>query len=89
MRLSRQEDWGWLPFPPPRDLPDPGIKPMQPTFAGSSFITEPPEKHPTMCQVWLQATSHVLAYIFPSTTSLDKYYHYTDFIDEEIKAKGG
>ena len=27
MRFSRQEYWSGLPFPPPRDLPNPGIKP--------------------------------------------------------------
>ena len=27
MGFSRQEYWDGLPFPPPRDLPDPGIKP--------------------------------------------------------------
>ena len=28
--LSRQEHWSGLPFPPPRDLPNPGIKPTSP-----------------------------------------------------------
>ena len=28
--LSRQEYWSGLPFPPPGDLPDPGIEPMSP-----------------------------------------------------------
>ena len=28
MGFSRQEYWCGLPFPPPRDLPNPGIKPM-------------------------------------------------------------
>ena len=28
MRFSRQEYWSGLPFPPPRDLPDPGIEPV-------------------------------------------------------------
>ena len=27
MRFSRQEHWSGLPFPPPGDLPDPGIEP--------------------------------------------------------------
>ena len=27
MGFSRQEYWSGLPFPPPRDLPDPGIEP--------------------------------------------------------------
>ena len=30
MGFSRQEYWSWLPFPSPRDLPDPGIKPTSP-----------------------------------------------------------
>ena len=28
MGFSRQEYWSGQPFPPPRDLPHPGIKPM-------------------------------------------------------------
>ena len=30
MEFSRQEYWSGLPFPPPGDLPNPGIKPMFP-----------------------------------------------------------
>ena len=30
MGFSRQEYWSGLPFPPPGDLPDPGIEPMIP-----------------------------------------------------------
>jgi len=33
-----------LPFPPPGDLPDPGIEPMSPALAGGFFTTEPPGK---------------------------------------------
>ena len=44
MGFSRQEYWSGLPFPPPGDLPDPGIKPMYPTLAGGFFTTEPPGK---------------------------------------------
>ena len=33
-----------MPFPPPGDLPDPGIEPMSPALAGGFFTTEPPEK---------------------------------------------
>ena len=40
MRFSRQEYWSRLSFPPPGDLPDPGIKPVSP--AGRFFTTEPP-----------------------------------------------
>ena len=30
MRFPRSEEWSGLPFPPPGDLPDPGIKPASP-----------------------------------------------------------
>ena len=32
MGFSRQEHWSGLPFPSPRDLPDPGIEPGSPTL---------------------------------------------------------
>ena len=34
MGFPRQEYWSRLPFPPPGDLPDPGIKPGSPALAG-------------------------------------------------------
>ena len=33
-----------MPFPSPRDLLDPGIKPAFPRLAGGFFTTEPPRK---------------------------------------------
>ena len=47
MGFSRQEYWNGLPFPPPGDLPDPGIKPkslVSPELAGGFFTTESPGK---------------------------------------------
>ena len=47
MGFSRQEYWSGLPFPPPGDLPDPGIQPsspVSPALAGRLFTTEPPGK---------------------------------------------
>ena len=35
--FSRQEHWSGLPFPPPGDLPDPGIKPMSPALQPNSL----------------------------------------------------
>ena len=32
MGFSRQEYWGGLPFPPPGDIPDPGMEPGSPTL---------------------------------------------------------
>ena len=34
----------WLPFPPPGDLPNSGIKPRSPALAGRFFTTELPGK---------------------------------------------
>ena len=35
--FSRQEYWIGLLFPPPRNLPDPGIKPMSPALQADSL----------------------------------------------------
>ena len=42
MEYSRQECWSGLPFPPPGDLPNPGIEPtslVSPALAGGFFTT--------------------------------------------------
>ena len=44
MGVSRQESWSGLPCPPPRDLPDLGIKPRSPTLQADSLQSEPPGK---------------------------------------------
>ena len=33
MGFPRQEYWSGLPFPPPRNRPDPGIEPVSPALA--------------------------------------------------------
>ena len=40
MGLSRQEYCSGLPFPSPRDLPDPGIKAGSPALQADSLLTE-------------------------------------------------
>ena len=42
MGFPRQEYWGGLPLPSPRDLPDPGIEPVSRALAGGFLTTEPP-----------------------------------------------
>ena len=37
MGFPRQEYWSGLPFPPPEDLPDPGIEPMSPALQADSL----------------------------------------------------
>ena len=47
MEFPRQEYWNGLPFSPPGDLPNPGIKPespVSPALAGRFFTTEPQGK---------------------------------------------
>jgi len=44
MGFLRQEYWSRLPFPSPGHLPNPGIEPTSPSFAGVFFTTEPPGK---------------------------------------------
>ena len=42
MGFSREEYWSGLPWPPPGDLPDPGVEPrslVPPASAGVSFTT--------------------------------------------------
>ena len=46
-KFSRQEYWSGLPFPPPWDLSNPGIKPaslVSPALSGGFFTTVPPGK---------------------------------------------
>ena len=42
--FSRQEYWNGLPFPPPGDLPNPGIKPRSSALPVDSLLSEPPGK---------------------------------------------
>ena len=46
MGFPRQEYWSGLPFPPPGDLPNPGIEPESPSLQADSSPTEPPENPP-------------------------------------------
>ena len=51
MVFPRQEYWSGLPFPPPEDVPDPGIEPMPLVLAGRFFTTAPPGKQCSECVV--------------------------------------
>ena len=44
IEFSRQEYWSGLLVRPPRDLPNPGIEPTSPAWAGRFFTAEPPGK---------------------------------------------
>ena len=64
MGFSRQEYWTGLPFPSPRDLPDPGIEfrsPVSPALAGGFFTTEPLTNWslPTKFKMWDFRNLHI------------------------------
>ena len=42
--FSRQEYWNGFPFPPPGNLPYPGIEPRSLALQEGSLLPEPPEK---------------------------------------------
>ena len=44
MGFSRQEYWSGLPYHPPGDLPNPGIKPRSPALQADSLPSESPGK---------------------------------------------
>ena len=44
MGFSRQGYWSGLPFPSPRDLPNPEIEPGSPAFQADALTSEPPGK---------------------------------------------
>ena len=44
MGFSRQEYWSGLPFPSPKDTPNPGIEPGSPALQADTLLSKPPEK---------------------------------------------
>ena len=51
MEFSRQEYWSGLPFPSPRDLPDPGIEPRSPALQAYSLPSESLVKPFVLCSL--------------------------------------
>ena len=44
MEFSRQEYWSWVPFPPPGDLPNLGIKPTSHVSPALQMDSSPTEQ---------------------------------------------
>ena len=53
MEFSRQDYWSGLPFPTPRDLPDPEIKPRSSALQAESLLSEPPTESTANTCTWL------------------------------------
>ena len=63
MGYPRQNYWSVLPFPPPEDLPDPGIKPTpltSPVLAGGFFTNASPGKNHNQCHKHIHYLQNVL-----------------------------
>ena len=55
MGFSRQEYWSGLLWPPPGDVPNPGIEPRSPTSQADSLPSEPPGKNVLEVQKFLES----------------------------------
>ena len=63
MGFSRQEYWSGLPFPPPEDLPDPGIEPVSlasPALAGRFLTTRATREPNIMKMIWCKESENKL-----------------------------
>ena len=67
MGYSRQEYWSGLPFPSPRDLPDPGIEPGSPTLQAASLPSEPPGRPGRPRGLWETETPLLKGMLIPSS----------------------
>ena len=76
MEFSRQESWSGLPFPPPGDLPNPGMKPAPPVSPALQADSLPAEssrkpvyiherKWKSLSGVWLFVTPWAVAHQVP------------------------
>ena len=57
MEFPRQEYWNGLPFPPPGDLPDPGIKSVFLALAGRFFTLHEPFPLVNALQLLIQGST--------------------------------
>ena len=71
MEFSRQEYWSRLPFPSPRDLPNPDIKTVS-CIAGRFFTTETPGK-PNMCRVPVKTILCVFVHCYVYVLKIHSY----------------
>ena len=73
MGFPRQEYWSGLPFPFPRDHPDPGIEPASPVLARRLFTSKPPGKPIYLVNSLQNLTERIIK-------------HFPFFTDEETEA---
>ena len=71
MEFFRLEYWSGFPFPPPGDLPDPGIEPVSPALAGGFFTPSHLGSHLPPLALAKSPPSGIFAPRAPPNTSLE------------------
>ena len=77
IEFPRQDYWSGLLFPPPKDLPNPGIKPTSLPLAGGFFTTAPVGKPIQVTRSTLLLLSHVQRFVTPWTTACQAFLSFT------------
>ena len=67
--FSRQEYWSGLPFPSPRDFPNPGIEHGSPALQADTLLSEPPGKPSSFFSFFFPCFTHH----FYRSTCLSKF----------------
>ena len=83
MGFSRQEYYSGLPFPSPRDLPDPGIEPGCSALRADSLLAEPPGKLKALNTLRSSSVGHIhispvhyLLFLFKPTHVFNFYLNF-------------
>ena len=80
MGFSRQEYWSGLPFPSPRDLPDPGIESGSPALQADALTSEPPYHKPNKPLHWTRDQISNIRWIIDKPREFQKNIYFC-FID--------
>ena len=78
MGFFRKEYWSRLPFPSPRDLLNPRIKPGSPALQADSLLSKPSGK-PYYCIKWVKSLSHARLFMTPWIVAYTKLLCPWDF----------
>ena len=89
MGFSRQEYWSGLPFPPPGNLPNPGIKPESPALQADSLLLVPPGKPQQFHISLLKITGKLRFHYFLPFTFLPLFALILYFVMTEVPSEPG
>ena len=83
--FSSQEYWSGLPFPPPREFPDPGIEPsslLSPALEGGFFTTSATWEAPEKIESWLNHSIKEInhQWLKDSDSSSSLYFNLKEFL---------